>query len=53
MGLIGDGARARSVAENSSDFSTTSEPGSILKRASVSRSSGEWKDEDYKVLADS
>jgi hypothetical protein len=24
----------------------------ILKRASVSRSSGEWNDDDYDVLAD-
>ena len=24
----------------------------ILKRASISRSSGQWKDEDYDVLAD-
>jgi hypothetical protein len=27
-------------------------PGFLLKRASASRSSGQWQDEDYDVLAD-
>jgi hypothetical protein len=27
-------------------------PGLILKRASASRSSGEWNDDDFDVLAD-
>jgi hypothetical protein len=45
--VVGPGSRPSGSSQFSHSF-----PGLILKRASASRPSGQWRDDDYDVLED-